>query len=189
MSSGAKKSKKKLFFVPLLIILLIVASFSVIHLRSVHKAQKTSGSIPTAKKVDTRVKKSSNTSSNTGSSSESTTAVNNQKMPGAVAASGTLVAPSGSFVSNHHPGKNGTSSQVESVCTTTPGATCFISFEKDGVVKKLDEQTVDGSGSAIWDWDTKGGTLSSGNWQITAVASLNGETKTTVDPNGPLEVE
>lgn len=91
-----------------------------------------------------------------------------------------LVAPFGSFVSNHKPG-NGTPTAEESICNTTAGATCYIQFTKGGVTKKLAAQTVDNSGSTIWSWDVKQAGLTTGSWQITAIASLNGKTQQTTD--------
>lgn len=92
-----------------------------------------------------------------------------------------FIAPRGSFVSNHSPGKNGSPTAEQSVCTTTPGASCYIQFVKDGVVKKLDAKIVDGSGSVVWSWDVKDAGFAAGAWQITAVSSLSGQTKSTID--------
>jgi hypothetical protein len=39
----------------------------------------------------------------------------------------------------------------------------------------------------VWNWDTKDADFSSGQWKIIAVASLNGQTKSTSDPS-PLEI-
>jgi len=93
----------------------------------------------------------------------------------------TLVAPFGSFVSNHYPGKNGSPTTEQSVCNTTAGATCYLQFTKDGVTKKLDAKVADSSGSAFWEWNVKDAGFTAGSWQITAVATLNGQTKSTTD--------
>jgi cytoskeletal protein RodZ len=89
-----------------------------------------------------------------------------------------LIAPYGSFVSNHNPGST---DQELSYCITTPGATCNIEFSSAGVTKKLTPQLVDGSGSTSWLWRVNDAGLSKGSWQISVTASLSGKTKTTVD--------
>jgi hypothetical protein len=89
--------------------------------------------------------------------------------------------PEGVFVSNHHPGENGSPTKETSVCTTTPGATCQILFVKDGVTKSLATQTTDKGGSAYWNnWEVHD-TLTPGTWQVKAVATLNGQSATAVD--------
>jgi len=99
-----------------------------------------------------------------------------------------LLAPYGNFVSNHNLG-NGRPTTEQSVCNTTPGASCYIKFTKsDGSVKTLAAQTTDNNGTTIWNWDVKDAGFSAGSWQITAVASLNGDVKTTTDPT-PLEIQ
>jgi hypothetical protein len=52
----------------------------------------------------------------------------------------------------------------------------------DSVIKTLPTQTADANGTVIWDWDVKQAGFDTGTWQITAVATLNGQTKTTNDP-------
>lgn len=94
-----------------------------------------------------------------------------------------LLTPSGVFVSNHHPNLGGTPAPytMSSVCTTTPGATCTIKFTKNGITKSLAARTVDSNGSAYWDWKLQDIGLTAGSWQIQAVATLNGATKTASD--------
>ncbi len=101
-----------------------------------------------------------------------------------------LYAPYGDFVSNHHPNLNGSPapSQETSVCNTTPGAKCSIKFTKGSVTTSLPSQTTDSKGSTYWTWDVKKAGLTSGNWIIEAVATLNGKIKTTHDPL-PLSVQ
>lgn len=93
-----------------------------------------------------------------------------------------MVSPTGSFVSNHSPGQNGSPTTEQSFCYTTPGAICVIEFVKDGETKKLSPQTVDGSGATSWTWDVKDAGFSQGSWIIRAVATSGGQSKTTVDP-------
>jgi cytoskeletal protein RodZ len=95
-----------------------------------------------------------------------------------------LVEPYGNFVSNHSPGKNGSSIET-SVCLTTPGAQCSITFTSTAnpsVVKTLAAGTADSSGAVYWNnWDVKAAGFTNGTWQIKAVATLNGQTKSTAD--------
>lgn len=98
---------------------------------------------------------------------------------------GSLVIPTGDFVSNHHPGENGSPLAEVSVCNTTPGATCQIVFVKDGVTKALPVQTTDRGGSTYWNnWTPSNVGLTSGVWSVTAVAKLSGQTKTAPDSLG-----
>lgn len=93
-----------------------------------------------------------------------------------------LIVPYGTFVSNHKPGQNGSTSDEQSVCNTTPGATCSIKFTQDNIVKSLPTQTTDSNGATYWLWDIKQAGLTSGTWEITAVSNLNGQSKTAQDP-------
>ena len=95
-----------------------------------------------------------------------------------------LITPSGNFVSNHHPNLSGSPAPnlISSVCTTTPGATCTINFTQDGITKSLATETADSSGTVYWTWKLQDTSLTTGSWQIQAVANLNGQTKTATDP-------
>lgn len=99
-----------------------------------------------------------------------------------------LQAPYGSFVSNHHPGQNGTPSTEASLCNTTPGASCYIKLTQGSIVKKLPSQVTDAGGSTSWNWSIDKAGLTSGSWQVTAVADLGSQSKQTADPM-PLEVQ
>lgn len=94
-------------------------------------------------------------------------------------------APTGNFVSNHSPNLSGqpAPNTIQSVCVTSPGATCTISFSKDGVTKSLPVQGTDKEGAAYWSWQLQDLKLTEGSWTITAKATLNGSTKTATDPN------
>lgn len=87
-----------------------------------------------------------------------------------------LKAPYGSFVSNHKPDSG---DPEVSVCSTSPGATCYIEFTNGNNVKRLEPQTVSGEGSTYWSWNAS--LLGQGTWKITATATLNGTTKSTTD--------
>ena len=98
--------------------------------------------------------------------------------------SAVLIAPSGDFVSDHHPNLSGSPAPntMTSVCNTTPGATCQISFTMDGVTKSLPSQTTDSGGSTYWtNWKLQNVGLTAGSWSVEATASLNGQTKTASD--------
>ena len=99
-----------------------------------------------------------------------------------------LQSPYGNFVSNHGPGMGGAPTSEVSVCNTTPGATCYIRFTKGSESTSLPAKKTNGDGAATWYWDTKEAKLSSGVWKITAIATLNGETKTAQDPL-PLNIQ
>lgn len=94
-----------------------------------------------------------------------------------------LLEPSGTFVSNHEPNLSGDPSPnlIQSVCVTTPGANCTISFTKNGESKSLPEKKTDREGAAYWDWKLQDIGLTTGDWRIQARATLNGEEKTTND--------
>jgi len=93
-----------------------------------------------------------------------------------------LYTPYGDFISNHHPGQNGAPTSESSVCNTTACAKCYIRFTQGSTVTSLPAKTTDSKGTAYWQWDVKSAELSSGNWTVTAVATLNGQTKTAQDP-------
>jgi len=96
----------------------------------------------------------------------------------------TLVDPTGDFVSAHHIKLD---SPISSVCNTTTAASCTIKFVSNGVTKSLKLQTTDRGGSTYWDWKAKDIGLTAGTWQISAVATLGSQTKTTADATS-LEV-
>ena len=103
----------------------------------------------------------------------------------------TLVTPYGTFVSNHKPSlRNSVSpSSEESVCITTPGASCTIIFTnvKDNTNKKLDAKLADNKGTVYWSWDVKEAGFYAGTWKIQAIATSNGQSKSSEDSLG-LEV-
>jgi len=100
-----------------------------------------------------------------------------------------LLVPTGNFVSNHHPNLSGhpAPNQIQSVCVTTPGATCTIVFTKNGVSKQLPDQVTDRGGAAYWTWKLQDIDLTTGTWQVTAKATLGSRTETASDATA-LEV-
>lgn len=99
---------------------------------------------------------------------------------GTPAESTVLISPSGTFVSAH---KNVPSTApLSSVCNTSSGATCSIVFTMNSTTKSLPAQTTDRGGATYWNsWTPNSIGLTSGVWKVAAVASLNGQTKTTAD--------
>jgi hypothetical protein len=96
----------------------------------------------------------------------------------------TLIAPTGTFVSNHFPGQNGSSTTEASVCNTSPGATCYIEFTNvaTGDTTQLAAQVTDARGTTSWYWDvSQDAHLSAGQWKVMAVATLGSQTKTATD--------
>jgi hypothetical protein len=96
----------------------------------------------------------------------------------------TLIAPTGTFVSNHFPGRNGSPTAESSSCTTSPGATCYIKFTNidTGQITQLPSQVTDARGYTNWYWDVnKDAHLTNGRWKATAVATLGSQVKSTDD--------
>jgi len=124
---------------------------------------------------------STTSSGNTGGNSVPPSS--DQKNGGDTSSSAVLTVPIGNFVSNHHPNLSGSPAPntESSVCTTTPGASCKITFTKDGVTKSLALETTDNGGSAYWTWKLQDIGLTVGSWQVQAIALLNGQTKTASD--------
>jgi hypothetical protein len=152
-----------------------------------HSQKAVSGTIPTISQSSRRDNSSKSPQKTSDvKSPQAAGGTSNDNKVGASASS--LAAPYGSFVSNHHPGLNGTPDSEQSLCNTTPGANCIIKFTKGSVVKTLPTQKVGDSGSVSWDWDIEQAGLTSGSWKITAVATLGSQTKQTSDPLA-LEVQ
>jgi len=95
----------------------------------------------------------------------------------------TLVAPSGDFVSDHHPNLSGSPAPntMTSVCNTTAGASCQIFFTNNSVVKSLPSQVANSGGSVYWNWTLQSVGLTAGSWQIKAVATMGTQTQSTND--------
>ncbi len=131
--------------------------------------------------------------STTGSqSSGSTTTTTDDKQNTTTDASDNTPAtqPSGNFVSNYAPSLSATGAkeQIQSVCNTTPGAACTISFTNGTTTKSLEKRVTDKGGSVYWTWALKDIGLSTGSWKITATAELNNQKTVTTDTL-PLEVQ
>lgn len=190
MKSRPRKSKKFINYRWLLLAVILAAVLITLLIRS-HK--KVASTIPSTNPASA-TSESSQTRGTSGSSASSpspnsTPAVgtDNKSQAAAQASSGTLITPYGTFVSNHFPGQNGSGTSESSTCITTPGAQCYIQLTKGSEVKLLDTRTTDSSGTAYWNWDVKT-TLGAGSWTVSAIASLNGQTKSVQD-NQPLTVQ
>jgi len=177
--SKRSKNSKLPYLVGLVALLVVVGGVYSYHLSSKKKPaltvdQYTKGQVnqPTSSSNSTSSKQSSNssTSSTSGSKTTVTTA--------------SLAAPSGNFVSDHHPNLSGTPApnSMTSVCNTTPGASCQISFTSDGTTKSLATEVTDGGGTTYWYWKLQDIGLTAGSWTITAKSSMSGSTKTSTDP-------
>ncbi len=124
----------------------------------------------------------SSSSGNQSSSGQSTTS--GSQKGGSGGSSAVVITPSGNFVSDHHPNLSGSPAPntLTSVCNTTPGAACQISFTMDGVTKSLPSQTTDSGGSTYWtNWKLQDVGLTAGTWKVQATASLDGQTQTAYD--------
>jgi hypothetical protein len=131
---------------------------------------------------------SSNGASSTAASSNPAVSNSDNGSPAPATDSDTtdhnLVAPTGNFVSNHFPGQNGSPTTESSTCNTSPGASCYIKFTNtdSGQTTQLATQTTDARGSTSWYWDAaKDAHLTSGQWKITAVATLGSQIKSSDD--------
>jgi len=115
----------------------------------------------------------SSTDENTGQPTQ-----DEQNDKGSSGTSKALVEPTGNFVSSHHATAV---SNEASTCNSTPGATCKITFTKDGVTKSLPAKTLDNGGATYWEWQPGEIGLTSGSWKVKAVTSLGDQTKAATD--------
>lgn len=183
----SKKSKKVyvIIAVALIVVAGVIAFF--VYRSSANKKPATTASQLTKGEVSTSGNKSSDKPDKSGSSSTSglgsQTSDDKNEASNQPSANATLIAPTGTFVSNHRPNLSGSPapSEEQSTCNTTPGATCQISFTYNGVTKSLPAQTADSGGATYWTWNLQDIGLTEGSWQIQATARLNGKTLTGSD--------
>ncbi len=123
---------------------------------------------------------SQSTGNNTSSANGTTPPANSSDKSSPNGSGVELQTPTGTFVSSHTVS---TSSNISSACSSTPGATCIISFSNDnGSTISLAKEVTDPSGAAYWDsWSPKSIGLTSGTWHISAIASLSGQSKSATD--------
>lgn len=204
-SYNKKNRSRKYIKLAALLLVLAIAVMVVLELTNVthffHTSPATSGKIPvisTAPKTSKSTapaasKQSTDSAPTTTSANGSSSNKSTSGSPTTTSAGSTqpLQAPFGAFVSNHSPNLSGSPapSTEQSVCNTTPGASCTMYFTNDsGIVKTLPSQTSDGNGNVTWLWDVKTAGFTAGNWQIKATATLNGVDKSSID-HLPLKVQ
>lgn len=188
-SSLRFKERKNMLFRPVIVVILVAAAIILVmaaleftnttHI--FHRSKATTSTIPAKAITDNEVGNNNTPESSTGE--QAGTSKTGDKSITAPSSGADLLAPSGNFVSNHHPSLKETSnsSGEESVCITTPGAECTITFKQGDVTKTLESKKVDNSGTVIWQWDVEDAGFVAGTWQVTATATLNGQTKSTTD--------
>jgi hypothetical protein len=120
-------------------------------------------------------------SSSSNASNQSVNSPTSSKTGGA---SASLVAPTGNFVSDHHPNLSGSPApnSMTSVCNTSPGASCQISFTDGSTTKSLPTQTTDAGGATYWYWKLQDIGLTTGSWKISATSSVSGNSLSSTDP-------
>lgn len=146
-----------------------------------HTKKAVSGTIPTASTSKGKKLVGKTSSNNSGASVPSSDLITTKY---SASTAGPLVEPTGTFVSNHRVSLSASPDQKkeQSTCNTTPGASCYIRIVKSSVTRTLAAQTADSTGAVIWSWDIDNSGLTEGSWEVTAVATLNGQTKTATDP-------
>ena len=164
--------KKKNNYKWLILVLLVIVLISLVYFL-VSRSSKNSSQNNTV----TQTSQKSSISNNNQNSSSKSTITSSQTNSSTTTV---LIAPSGLFVSNHIQDNN-SSSNIQSICLTTPGANCNISFTMGNTTISLGVKTADKNGYVSWQWNTKDQNISSGTWQIKATTTLNGQTKITVD--------
>lgn len=184
------RSKKKITLIIAAVVVVVAGGLTYYHYRTK----------PTSATVSTTGNPGGPTTSTTNSSVPTlpyhAPVINpNPKVPGSVTtgtSSASVVAPSGTFVSNHGTGTDPlvtSGTQEVSNCSTTPSATCQIQFVSGSTTKTLTAQQTstsfgkDGAaGSTAWSWTPGSVGLTPGQWQVSAIATLNGQTESTPDP-------
>ena len=94
--------------------------------------------------------------------------------------------PSGLFLNTHVLSLGGTNapSAGQSVCKTSPGATCEIRFSNDSGTHTLAAKVAGADGIAQWSWTPADVGLTVGHWTVDIVASRGAATVTANDPLG-----
>lgn len=93
-----------------------------------------------------------------------------------------LVSPHGNFVSSHKVSLSAMKdAKLESICNTTPGASCIIEFKKDGVTRALSTRTANNNGNVTWNWSPQEINIGQGSWKIVVTAQFAGRSTTVTD--------
>jgi ferredoxin len=93
----------------------------------------------------------------------------------------TITTPSGDFVSAYSVDSD---TPINSVCNTSPSVTCQINFTNtlSNVTESLPAEVTNSDGSTYWQgWEPQDYNITAGIWQITAVATYNGQSTTATD--------
>lgn len=161
----------------------ILQGVGLVHLFKHNGPPAISGGQQTKGEVGSSQKSSSSPASNSTSSTNSQVQPGDTKSDTSTNSSADLLVPTGDFVSNHHPNLSGSPAPntLSSVCASTPGSSCTITFTKDGVSKSLPPQTTDRGGSAYWNWKLQDVGLTTGSWSVKATVSLGNQTKSADD--------
>ncbi len=173
-----KKRKNKTTKLKVTLLILVFFAGLIILLQYSNSKAKTTPSVTAPKPQET----APNTSK-TSDVAKTSTVSNDKQTTSATSAGADLITPVGNFVSSHNSSISGTiyTKYEQSVCNTTPGATCTIVFTKDNSTKSLPAKVVDSTGTVYWDWVVQDIGLTPGSWKITARATLNNQTKTADD--------
>ena len=188
---STKKSYTRIALILIAIAVVVVLLLEVTNTTHVfHKAKLTVSTIHSTHPSSTTAPSSSKSQAQPNVSSPPSNQTDKNTNLAAPASSSGMgpATPTGTFISNHQPslGAQPDRTQENSVCVTTPGATCYIEFTQGSVVKKLDTETTDINGAAYWTWDVSQDGFTIGTWQVAAIATLNGKTATGTDT---LEVQ
>lgn len=180
----------KKYLVPVFALLVVAVAVATLELTNTTHLLHNDTSKPAATSNQQTKGEPAATAGDSNSSSSEGTSQKGQTSGGSANNNATLLTPSGTFVSNHHPNLSGSPApnSMNSVCTTTPGASCKITFTKDGVTKSLTPQTTDSSGSTYWNWKLQDLGLSVGSWRVDAIATF-GDKSTTATDSLNLEVQ
>lgn len=165
------KNKKPIFIFSIIILAIAITGFVFLSKSSSKQTNYSSGSSGTTARLPKSTPQKSKINDNTQ-------AVSNP----AVNQTNNLPTPTGNFVSNHNPNTNDPRQLNEiSVCYTSPGAYCDIQFSLGSSVISLGKQKVGPSGSVSWNWSINKVGLYQGKWTVTAIATLNGISKSAED--------
>lgn len=171
--------KKKKFIIPTIVAVLLLVS-GIFYFQAIKTTEVTS--TPSTSPTEDSEAAEQGVSQKNANSTQATT--NNDKQISTPSPQGSVAAPQGNFVSNH---RVGTSDTIESICNTTRGATCDISFTSSNATKSLGRKTVGQDGTASWIWTPASIGLSAGSWQINATATLGDAQNSSKDPRN-LEI-
>ncbi len=176
------KQKRRRVITILVIVFIITLAAVSAHLLLGRYFNKKTATTSESPSTATGSQNTGSTSNSSGPVNSSTSTTNTAETP-TVDTSVTPTAPSGTFVSNHHPNLSATGAAgvITSTCSTTPGASCLIQFTSGGKTVSLPSQKADSNGNTYWTWTLQQVGATSGTWKISAVAVNGTKTSTTND--------